>query len=131
MTLLHLLVLVCIGVSMGQGKGEKVIEEAEKVIEEAVVEDEKPNIIFIMVDDVGWADFDYNTPGSSAIPTPNIDSLAEKGFVWVVNTPNGLVFLQDKTEDPLCSPDLHAFPCCFHDWKIFCKHWVTICHVPR
>ena len=81
---MHLLVLVCIGVSMGQGKGGKVIEEAEKVIEEAMIEYEKPNIIFIMVDDVGWADFDYNTPGPSAIPTPNIDSLAEQGCVPVV-----------------------------------------------
>ena len=81
MILLHLIVLVCIGVSRGQGKGGKVIEEAEKVIEEAIIEYEKPNIIFIMVDDVGWADFDYNTPGPSAIPTPNIDSLAEQGFV--------------------------------------------------
>ena len=81
MILLHLFVLVCIGVSRGQGKGGKVIEEAEKVIEEAIIEYEKPNIIFIMVDDVGWADFAYNTPGPSAIPTPNIDSLAEQGFV--------------------------------------------------
>ena len=81
MILLHLLVLVCIGFSRGQGQGGKVIEEAEKVIEEAIIEYEKPNIIFIMVDDVGWADFDYNTPGPSAIPTPNIDSLAEQGFV--------------------------------------------------
>ena len=40
----------------------------------------KPNIIFIMVDDVGWADFGYNTPGSSAIPTPQIDKLAEQGW---------------------------------------------------
>ena len=39
----------------------------------------KPNIIFIMVDDVGWTDFGYNTPGSSAIPTPLIDKLAEQG----------------------------------------------------
>ena len=39
----------------------------------------KPNIIFIMVDDVGWADFGYNTPVSSAIPTPQIDKLAEQG----------------------------------------------------
>ena len=81
MRLLQLLVLVRIGVSRGQGRGGKVIEEAEKVIEEAIIEYEKPNIIFIMVDDVGWADFDYNTPGPSAIPTPNIDSLAEQGFV--------------------------------------------------
>ena len=40
----------------------------------------KPNIIFIMVDDVGWADFGYNTHVSSAIPTPQIDKLAEQGW---------------------------------------------------
>ena len=46
-----------------------------------------------MVDDVGWADFDYNTPGPSAIPTPNIDSLAEQGCVSGLNTHNGLALL--------------------------------------
>ena len=88
MRLVHFLVHVCIGVIRGQGKGGKVIDETEKsveepkrVIEDAVIENEKPNIIFIMVDDVGWADFDYNTPGPSTIPTPNIDNLAEQGFV--------------------------------------------------
>ena len=88
MRLVHFLVHVCIGVIRGQGKGGKVIEEAEqaieepdKVIEEAVIENEKPNIIFIMVDDVGWADFDYNTPGPSTLPTPNIDNFADQGFV--------------------------------------------------
>ena len=40
---------------------------------------EKPNVVFILVDDVGWADFDYNTPGKSPIPTPNIDTLAGQG----------------------------------------------------
>jgi hypothetical protein len=38
-----------------------------------------PNIIFILFDDVGWADFNYNVNGHSAIPTPNLDELAAKG----------------------------------------------------
>ena len=51
-----------------------------------------PNIIFILIDDVGWADFGYNNqifsingkgPGVSndgLIPTPNIDKLAKDGL---------------------------------------------------
>ena len=40
-----------------------------------------PNIIFVLVDDVGWADFGYNTnkPPATAIPTPNLDRLAGQG----------------------------------------------------
>ena len=36
-----------------------------------------PNIIFILVDDVGWADFNYTTSQETAIPTPHIDKLAK------------------------------------------------------
>ena len=54
-------------------------DKSEEGIEEVNKENDKPNIIFIMVDDVGWADFNYNTPGSSPIPTPNIDNLAAQG----------------------------------------------------
>ena len=41
-----------------------------------------PNIIYILVDDVGWADFSYNVEGviNSTIPTPNIDRLAKEGI---------------------------------------------------
>lgn len=37
-----------------------------------------PNIIFIMVDDYGWADVSYN--GSKFYETPNIDKLASEGM---------------------------------------------------
>ena len=40
----------------------------------------KPNVIFILVDDVGWADSNYNVEGNSAIPTPNLDRLAGEGL---------------------------------------------------
>ena len=49
-----------------------------------------PNILFILIDDVGWADFGYNNQMATKfgakentdgqIPTPNIDRLAEKGL---------------------------------------------------
>ena len=39
-----------------------------------------PNIVFILFDDVGWADFGYNSPGQSSIPTPNIDRMAKQGW---------------------------------------------------
>ena len=49
-----------------------------------------PNIVFILIDDVGWADFGYNNKiatsfggtenSNGQIPTPNIDQLAEQGL---------------------------------------------------
>ena len=39
---------------------------------------ESPNVIFIMVDDYGWADVGYN--GSKFYETPNIDRLASEGM---------------------------------------------------
>jgi len=38
---------------------------------------EKPNLIIIMTDDMGWADVGFN--GCKDIPTPNIDMIANEG----------------------------------------------------
>ena len=40
----------------------------------------KPNVVFILVDDLGWKDVSYN--GSRYYQTPNIDNLTEKGVVF-------------------------------------------------
>lgn len=57
----------------------------------ALSEAEKPNIIVILVDDIGVGDFGFS--GSKDIDTPNIDSLAKSGCIFS----NGYAL-------PSCSP---------------------------
>lgn len=55
---------------------------------------EKPNILLIVVDDQGYADFSPFENHSPEISTPNMSRLAE----------NGMVFTQAYTTAPVCSP---------------------------
>jgi len=56
---------------------------------------EKPNIIFILVDDLGWADVGFN--GSTYYETPNLDHLATESLVF-----------QNAYMYPTCSPSRTA-----------------------
>ncbi|MFR9602946.1 MAG: sulfatase-like hydrolase/transferase [Rikenellaceae bacterium] len=40
----------------------------------------KPNVIFIMADDLGWGDVGFN--GNKVIQTPNLDALASEGIIF-------------------------------------------------
>jgi len=51
-----------------------------------------PNVVFFLVDDLGWRDVSYN--GSSFYETPNIDRLAA----------SGMRFTQGYAACPVCSP---------------------------
>jgi arylsulfatase A-like enzyme len=55
-------------------------------------ESRKPNILVILSDDVGWAEFGFQ--GNKDIPTPHIDSIAR----------NGVKFTQGYVSGPYCSP---------------------------
>jgi N-acetylgalactosamine-6-sulfatase len=61
-----------------------------------VVENTKPNIIFIFADDFGWGDISKH--GHPDIRTPNIDRLAEEGSE----------FYQFSVSNPVCSPSRAA-----------------------
>ena len=53
---------------------------------------ERPNIIHIMVDDLGWRDL--SSYGSETFKTPHIDRLAERG----------MLFTESYSASPLCTP---------------------------
>ena len=55
-----------------------------------------PNVVFILVDDLGWADLGYT--GSKVYETPNVDRLAAEG----------MVFTQFYSGGPVCSPSRAA-----------------------
>ncbi len=66
----------------------------------------RPNIIFVMADDLGWGDFQcYNAAGK--VPTPNIDKLAKEG----------LRFTDAHTPAALCAPTRYAVATGNYTWR--------------
>lgn len=55
-------------------------------------EKQRPNVVFILADDLGW--MDTSLYGSKFCETPNIDALAKRG----------MMFTQAYAANPLCSP---------------------------
>merc|ERR550534_7948 len=61
--------------------------------------DQAPNIIFLIADDIGWADISHN---SGSISTPNIDALLEDGVEFTnfythhSSTPSRMAFLTGR-----------------------------------
>ena len=58
----------------------------------AGVAQERPNIVLVMADDLGWGDVGFN--GNKVIRTPHLDAMAA----------NGLVFNRFYAAAPVCSP---------------------------
>lgn len=58
---------------------------------------QSPNIIFVLIDDMGYGDL--NSYGNAGVVTPNIDRLAEEG----------MKFTQFYVNAPICSPSRVAF----------------------
>ena len=61
-----------------------------------VVAEDRPNIVFILADDMGWSD--PGCYGADLYETPNVDSLAADGVKFT-----------DAYAMPVCSPTRAAF----------------------
>ena len=50
-------------------------------VPQSVAEEVKPNVVLILIDDLGWQDVKcYDIDKPSPMETPNIDALAKKGI---------------------------------------------------
>lgn len=70
-------------------------KEEVKSIDETASANTKPNIIYILADDLGYAE--VGAYGQKKIETPNIDALAK----------TGMLFSQHYTSAPVCAPARH------------------------
>jgi arylsulfatase A-like enzyme len=70
---------------------------AENACEDADAPTQRPNIVFVLIDDLGYGDF--SCTGNKDVQTVNIDRLAAEG----------LRFTQFYVNSPICSPSRTAF----------------------
>ena len=75
---------------------------------------EKPNIVYIMVDDMGYGDAGCYNP-KSKIPTPNIDSLANAG----------MRFTDAHSPGALCHPSRYGLLTGQHPFRANVESWRT------
>ena len=74
---------------------------------------EQPNFVFILVDDLGWADVKCNYP-ETFYDTPNIDKLAE----------SGVRFTSAYSANPVCSPTRAAIMTGKHPNRVNITDWI-------
>jgi len=74
---------------------------------------QQPNFVFILVDDLGWADVKCNFP-ESFYDTPNIDKLAE----------SGVRFTNAYAANPVCSPTRAALMTGKHPNRVDITDWI-------
>jgi arylsulfatase A len=68
---------------------------------------EKPNIIIILADDLGYGDVHCNNPERGKIPTPSIDKLASQG----------MRFTDGHSSSGVCSPSRYALLTGRYHWR--------------
>ena len=56
-----------------------LINTSEALAKSSRLSASKPNIVFVLADDFGWADTSYN-PGAEPYLTPNIDKMVANGL---------------------------------------------------
>jgi len=98
------ILLLCIGLISCKNKTAKNEKEEET--------NKKPNVVFLLVDDMGWKDLSIY--GSDFYETPNIDRLAQMGAR----------FTNAYTPNPVCSPTRAAILTGKHPSRVGVTDWI-------
>ena len=68
---------------------------------------DKPNIVYIICDDLGYGDVHCLAPETSKIPTPNADALASEG----------MIFTDAHSGSSVCSPTRYGIMTGRYSWR--------------
>jgi arylsulfatase A len=79
---------------------------------------DKPNVIVILADDLGWGDL--GAYGATKIQTPNCDRLAEEG----------ILFTDAHSADAVCSPSRYSVLTGRYAWRTWLKNGILVEHMP-
>lgn len=79
---------------------------------------EKPNVIVILADDLGYGDL--SCYGATKIQTPNCDKLATQG----------VIFTDAHSSSAVCSPTRYGVLTGRYNWRSWLKNWVVHDHMP-
>jgi arylsulfatase A-like enzyme len=80
---------------------------------QAAAGERKPNIIYILADDLGYGDVNCFNP-EGKIPTPNLDKMAE----------NGICFTDAHTSSAVCTPTRYGILTGRYNWRSSLKEGV-------
>ena len=81
---------------------------------------DKPNIIFMMCDDLGYGDVQCLAPKTSKIPTPNADRLAREG----------VVFTDAHSGSSVCTPTRYGIMTGRYSWRTWLQKGVVTGFAP-
>lgn len=91
---------------------------AEQSTEEVRDDSSRPNVVFFLVDDLGWSDLGFT--GSSFYESPNIDALAA----------SGMRFSSAYAACPVCSPTRASIMTGRHPVEVDITDWIPGSHLP-
>jgi len=81
---------------------------------------EKPNVVYVICDDLGYGDVHCLAPATSKIPTPNADRLAEEG----------MVFTDAHSGSSVCSPTRYGVMTGRYSWRTRLQRGVVQGYAP-
>lgn len=76
---------------------------------------EKPNIVFVLCDDLGYGDVHCLNPERGKIPTPGIDRLASEG----------MIFTEAHSGSSVCTPTRYGLLTGRYSWRTRLQHGVV------
>jgi len=85
----------------------------------STTQENRPNVVFIMADDMGWGDVASYNP-ESLIPTPNLDRLSDEG----------LSFMDAHSGAAVCSPTRYGVLTGRFYWRTYKKHALVMPYDP-